>query len=318
MSDVPDYLRRDGDAIATPAFRVIAYWDVDKADIATAQNIIDLFITHYGAGLEWMRYADAKKDSRGKAVNNDTLATGLSWLAAQSHPEFMFRLNGPVDDETDEVGIPQLRLEQVDRVFQGNRMALEISVPLAGFEEFIEPLTGMLKTTPLTYGVMGFGFYMPAANESLINYLPQSMARYRTALELQFDSGLPGLKRPEEGAGRHWDSKPKLLGGIPDIGWRTFVGNEYLPRLPDIANAPFPDDVIVQSGKHMMVLTAGSAPIWGDVNRSENIAAYSAIAQALIPIAPPREIAYGNFFGDLTGDFEACERLDAYFSRLLE
>jgi len=220
------------------------------------------------------------------------------------------------DDETEEVGLPQLRMERVTRVKQGNRIALELSVPPLGAEPIIAAATTILQDTSLSWGAIGFGFYLPASLESLLPYLPQTMKRYRTALELQLESGLPGLRRPSEDEGRYWAAKPDLLGGIPDIGWRTFVGTEYMPRIPKLATASFPDDVTLAVHNHVTVITAGAQPIWGDLNKGEQIASYTAIAHALASISYPKDIAYGSYFGNMRQDLPGRQRLDAYFDRL--
>jgi hypothetical protein len=73
--------------------------------------------------------------------------------------------------------------------------------------------------------------------------------------------------------------------------------------------------VNVDRGPAGAILTAGSFPIWGDVEAGEDISAYCAVAKALAPVCMAREIMVKGYFNGPEGNPEAEKRLDAYRAR---
>lgn len=312
---MPDNLTIGSTAFAQPAFRTLLYCDGSLNDPENAAGVTALFdtiVAYFGEQIAWVAVADHRREMDPQEKSEAALADARAWI---NTPDKRFpatcRMNGDWSEEIEAVTVPHFRVDEYDFLM------VELSVPHDAADRlpgFAEAVTAAAKTMPVICGVMGFGFYVPVANESLILAMPKAYARYRTAIEFMLDGPESGL-RIEDG-GFPWDEYEGLEPGIADIGWRTFVGAEYLPRLPDLADelkdAP---GVTLEQRDGLAVITAGAAPIWGDVNMGEDIAPYRAVAAALRPVRFPIEVAEGTLFGDLSDSPDGMDRLEGYLSR---
>jgi len=310
---MPDYIIRENDKIAQPAFRVLLYCGGSLNDPANASGVtrlFDLFLQHYGAEAAWVAIGDESRPLRPKPIDEATLADARQWI---NTPNKTFpatcRIVGPLSDETENVVVPTFRVDEYRVMF------LDMSVPADPDRAlpFAEAATQIIREMPVIASIMGMGFYLPVALESLKNYLPRAFPRYRTAIEFTVDSATMGIRKTGEGF--RWDKNKDVEPGIPDIGWRTIIGPDFTSRLPDLdalANAP---GVTYERTGDIAVITAGPAPIWGDVNRGEDIAPYRAVADALRPVRYPVEVAVGTLFGDQEYDPDGRDRVEAYLAR---
>ncbi|RFP89805.1 DUF3396 domain-containing protein [Rhodobacteraceae bacterium 63075] len=319
---MPNYLIRNDKKVAQPAFRVLLYCDGSLNDPENAKGVLalfNLFLEAYGEEAAWIAIADHERKLRPKKLSTKRIEDARSWLATpnKSWPATC-RVVGPLSDETHNIVVPAFRVDEY------RMMYLDISVPddLARALPFAEAATEIIQEMPVIACVMGFGFYLPQALESLASWLPRGFERYRTAIEFMVHGATMGIRKTEEGY--RWDESPKLdpdapadlQPGVPDIGWRTIVGAEFLDRLPNLKNAlGTKPEVSVEEAPKMTTITTGEEPIWGDIVSGEDISAYQAVAQALAPVRYPTDIAYGSLFGNQYYEPEGRARIRAYLSR---
>ncbi|NEP60529.1 MAG: DUF3396 domain-containing protein [Symploca sp. SIO2G7] len=249
---------------------------------------------------------------RPKKVTAERLAEGREWLATapKTWPSIC-RMAGPANEAAAVYAIPTLRIEQAADVSY-----VDLAVPwedAAAAAAFGDTITGIVRDMPLLCGVMGMGFALPASFDSLASFFPRAYPRYRTAIEFMVDGPRWGIHR--EIGNAHWHKFPEARDGIADVGWRTFVGDYYLPRLPEldaVADAPV---VTLERHERMAILTAGAVPIWGDVNADEDISAYRAVAAALAPVRMHIEPALSGLFGSQRRNPEGRDRVEGYLAR---
>lgn len=313
---MPEYITRENDKIAQPAFRVLLYCDGslnDPANAAGVTRLFDLFLEHYGADAAWLAIADENRPMRPKPLDEAAIADARTWL---NTPDKTFpatcRVVGPISDETENVTVPAFRVDEYRVMF------LDMSVPADAERAipFADAATQIIREMPVIASIMGMGFYLPVALESLKDYLPRAFARYRAAIEFTVDSATMGIRKTKEGF--RWDQNKDVEPGIPDIGWRTIIGPDFTSRLPDLDTLSDAPDVAYDRTGDIAVMTAGPAPVFGDVNRGEDIAPYRTVAKALKPVRYPIEVAVGTLFGDQEYNPEGRDRLEAYLARFDE
>lgn len=310
---MPEYIVRENDKIAQPAFRVLLYCDGslnDPANAAGVTRLFDLFLEHYGAEASWIAIADEIRQMRPKPLDREGISDARRWLNTKnkSFPATC-RVVGPISDDTENVTVPAFRVDEYRLMF------LDMSVPADPERAvpFANAATQIIREMPVVASIMGMGFYLPVALESLKHYLPRGFRRYRAAIEFTVDSATMGIRKTEEGF--RWDQNKGVEPGIPDIGWRTIVGPEFTSRLPDLNAVAAKKGVSYDRVGEIAVLTAGSAPIWGDVNQGEDVGPYVAVAKALEPVRYPVEVAIGTLFGDQEFSPEGRDRVASYLSR---
>lgn len=319
---MPDFLIREGEKIAPPAFRILLYCDGSLNDPANAKGVLalfDLFMETYGDEAAWIAIADHERKLRPKKLSPKQIEDARSWLTTPNKTwPATCRVVGPLSDETNNVVVPAFRVDEY------RMMYLDMSVPddIARAVPFADAATEIIRDMPVITGVMGLGFYLPQALDSLKTWLPRGFERYCTAIEFVVDGATMGIRKTDEGY--LWDESPELTPGapadlqpgVPDIGWRTIVGAEFLDRLPalDPALADKPE-VSLQVAPTMAIVTAGAQPVWGDVETNEDISAYRAVAGALAPVRYPADVAYGSLFGNQYYDPEGRARIDSYLQR---
>lgn len=63
------------------------------------------------------------------------------------------------------------------------------------------------------------------------------------------------------------------------------------------------------------VITAGPSPVFGDVDKEEDIAPYRTVAKALKPVCYSVEVAVRKLFGNQAYTPEDRDRVEAYLAR---
>jgi len=310
---MPNMIVVDDTAIAQPAFRTLAYVDGslnDPVNAAGVAALFDLFTHTFGDQIAWVAVGDHKNNMRPKKASQDNLTWLRDWLGTpdKTNPS-SGRINGAVDEALEEVTVPHFRVDEY------YFLMIEMSVPddAEDLVAFADAATEILKTLPVISAVMGMGFYLPVANESLIWNFPRTTPRYKTAIEFMLPAPSGGIRKTPSGF--PWHKHPELKPGIADVGWRTFVGAEYFERLPDLAAVQDTPEVALNQLDSMATITAGAAPIWGDVNTGEDISAYRAVAKALAPVRYPLKVALGSLFGSQGADPDGVDRIEAYLNR---
>lgn len=308
---MPDLIPYEDEGTAEPAFRVLAYISGsmnDPANSAALIRLFDLFMQRYAGDLMALLMRDVGIQPRPRSVTPETVAAIRQWLGTTTKVfGASLRANAPPTDDLNAPRIPHLRFDEDDQ-----KVLVELSVPYENPDlvAFADAATDILTTVPLICAVMGMGFHMPAGVDSRSFILPCTTARYRAAIEILLTNPRDGITL--EGSAFRWARHPTVKPGVADIGWRTIVGAPFMERLPGLS-VDAPATLAMSNG--MAVLTAGPAPIWGDVNAAEDIDAYRAVARALTSVRFPREVALKGFFGGAEGNPEHVERLDAYLAR---
>jgi hypothetical protein len=316
MTPVPDFIRygHDDEPTAEPAFRTLLYLRGTMNDPAVHEGLTALFETFlntYRKQLWGLVVRDVGIKRTRRSINTASITLARDWLNSTSKVvASSLRLNGAPDDIVNAPRIPHLRFEE------GRGMAfIELAGPPKALDarNFADEITPIVAALPLFCGLMGFGFHMPASLDSRGFILPATTARYATAIEILLRDPSIGLTR--DGSAFRFDRHPSVSPGIADIGWRTFVGPSFLDRLPNLDLVHNQSGVIVDRGPAGAILTAGSFPIWGDVEGGEDISAYRTVAKALAPVCMAREIMVKGYFNGPEGNPEAEKRLDAYRAR---
>lgn len=308
----PRILTYEGEPSAAPAFRTMAWIEGSLSDQALVEKMIgfyDLFVDRFAGPDLYLMQGGRGKGGKTVQATPKALENARDWLMTPPH-NFPTTLRlATYDEPSDLTTVPFFRIEE------GSGMVLlEFDQrPDSPDLTLAARLAGMLMDLPLICAVQGYGFHLGGGNDSLIWTLPQTTSRYRCAIEIQLDGPAPGIRK--EGSFFPYERHPKVQPGIADIGWRTFIGAAFLDRIPDIDSLQGADEITVERRNGNVVITAGMAPIWGDLNRNEDISAYREIARVLAPAEYPLEIAKGSLFGDATGDPDRVDRLTAYLDR---
>jgi len=316
LAGMPGTLAPHGEPIAQPAFRTLAFLDgpQDAPAIAAGMaQIFDLFWQHHGEAVDLVADTIGTNKGQPREINARRLEAARSWIAAPvgAGHAVTLRMTAEATEAFPGPNPPWFRLEQRYR----DMTLLEMSVPpgAPGEMEFADGVAEVLKTLPMVCAVQGYGFFLPNAFINFSDALPRAAARYRAAILITPDMAVRGLREGHSLGLWPEGTEP----GMADIGWRSFVGTDFLPRLPGLADAPFPAEVRLEMAPTCAVLTAGEAPIWGDVNAGEDVSAYRAVAAALAPVRYPASQALDEYFQGVTlDDGERTDAILAYLARL--
>lgn len=309
---MPDYIFYDDEPIAQPAFRILAYWPDEMRQPAVSQGLaalFDIFLDMYRDQLAWVVVADDKRPLKGREASPALFEDTRDWLAtAEKEWPATARVFGPISDYNDQITVPSFRAEQLADIG-----ILDMSVPAdpETAVKFADRVTEVLKTMPTLYAIMGMGFFLPASMDELEDQFPRGSARYKAAVEFMAEGPRWCLRK--DIGNTFWDEMPDENDGIPDIGWRTIVGAHYLPRLGDVQIDA--DGVTVDQTADMLIVTAGPAPIWGDVNVDEDISAYQAVSDALAPARATVLPMLNGLFGSQVDEPEGTDRVEAWYER---
>lgn len=325
-----DYLYLDGRTIASPALRVLAWFDSDVADEVLDRGlteVLDLFLARFGRDLRSLTRSRNGRVPKAEIVTPDLLAAARDSLVGRKPgKKRSMRMGGWIEAPHFIEAAPYLRLDSA-----AGLVMLELALPHEASDliEIADHLTRIFATMPLRCGVMGLGFFMPVYLESLIFALPMTTRHLLAAIEITLDGPVPAI-RPhdphgrkaagrdgmihddaEPGAGQHSDGVPVLA----DIGWRTLLGAPLMMHLPDLSLLEETAEITVQRHPDMVAITAGPCPIWGSTTMGEEITAYIKVAQALRPLRMSRRAAENGLFGGNDDDPVRFERICAYLGR---
>lgn len=302
-------------AFALPAFRIFACSKTDLCEPSMRQaaaEILDIFLEVCGPSVDFVAKSGGRiKSLRPEKLSDKTLKSAKAFIAEAdwSWPSTL-RFNGWPGAPLNVVTPPHLRIEQAAgyAVFQ-----LEFPPDMDGLVEISDRIEAVLVKLDIIYGYCGFGLYLPAVKDSLISQLPAIFQQYRCAIEVQPDHILMGLQRIESAA--FYRKFPAVKTGIPDIGWRTILGKEFSAKLPSLESALTHPETDIRRYGDITVITAGRAPIWGDLNRGDDITPYRNVAQALDELRLGREYLLRWLFGGNEDFEESIEWLDAWAVR---
>lgn len=308
---MPDFILYDGDQIAVPAFRIFAVVDGDmhgERDRQILTSIYAKFEALFGASANVTSYNFPGYTGKIRWANPKILEDGRSFFQRETAQYGQgIRRYGYALANFKEPALPFFGIEQ-SNYFN----FLEIALPedASSTLDFANFVTERLLNVPVICGVMGMGFFLPPYKSSLKFMLGGAIARYKAAIETSPHMIDEGIRR--EGSAYRW--KPGEQPGIADIGWRTFIGSEFWDRLAEPAELLKTPRVTIEKSDSVLCITAGEQPIWGDVNKGEDISAYKAVARYLAPVRIPEGCmkAFG-FGGGLTPDH--ADKVEAYLTR---
>jgi hypothetical protein len=309
MNRPPAFLTYDRAPVAEPCFRTLAWFSGSLNDAAFVQFAADLagwFWRIHGARIGRITVASDLQPAVPRDPTSETLADVGRWINDTGKPYSAYlQMEAPEDLDYDAERVPWIHI----REGAGMVMA-EVCLPfdLTDLVAQADAQAGLLAREGLICALQGMGYFLPPMNRSLKAVMPRATVRYPAAIELQLLDPVDGLQ--VEGAAFYWEDHPDLQPGLPDIGWRTMLGARLAARVGKL-----PDMPAVVVTENPLTLTAGPAPIWGDVNRAEDISAYRAVAAALATIAMPRAVTDSRYFAGNPDDSDHMDRLDAYLAR---
>ncbi|SOC04332.1 uncharacterized protein DUF3396 [Rhodobacter sp. JA431] len=310
----PGPLRRDGERVyALPSFRILLHIDRALGDPSmkhAAGKLLALFLEGLDHTDMIFGHAGGRIKKLGaEYINDKVIAKAVKW-AAETEWQWPSTLRfARWFDDFDCSGPPHIRLEQ--RAYLAT-IQIELPPDDPRCVIFAERVQQIVADLPVIWGVMGYGMFQPVALDSLIFLLPRVATRYRCAIEVQPDRVESALRREASFEQLRLGETPVL--SVPDIGWRTLVGREFLERLPDLAGLAGAEGLSVVASERFTSITAGPQPIWGDVNEAEDISLYSSVADALRPVRADWPYASKAFFGGAI-DNSGLDRLEAWYGR---
>lgn len=311
----PSKLLYEGSTVyAQPTFRVIVVVDMPLSAAPMRQamhHVLDLFTDAAGARLTLSAHSGGKvKSLKPKAMSANVMQKARTLIddAAWEWPSTL-RFYGQVEDPYPSVAPPHLRFEQF-----AETSLIQIELPPDGDEliAFADHVTTALRDLPVLWGVMGFGMFQLETDDSLIWMLPRVTPRYKCAIEVQPNFARSLLRRVRHMDELRLNQDPVMA--LPDLGWRTLVGSVFYDRLPNLADLASVPKVTLDRATNFVAVTAGNAPVWGDVNLAEDIAPFREVGRALHPVRPAWERTKNALFGGYEND-NGLDRIEAWYER---
>ncbi|ATG46963.1 hypothetical protein CEW89_04895 [Celeribacter ethanolicus] len=233
------------------------------------------------------------------------------------------------------VGLPALDLSHLPGGpgFIGLDMPLEHPAAMG----LIARLHQIMDGVPLVAGVCGYGFAMVPGDFGQYK-LPPAHLRFRTALmapvellsrEVRYDAPFVQMRRLSQRRDAKGATIPEAelfdyQTGLPDIGWRTYLGADLCARVDAQEGLETKLAALVAQGGAVeeraghRVVTASPAPVWGDLNAGEPIAGYIAARAYLEPALASRSIRLMSAPCHDTSDKDRMREAEAYVDRFKE
>lgn len=311
---IPAPLRYDSDTVyALPSFRILLHVDLPMGD-PRMKDLSDALIDMFFDGLAYdnmiFGHAGGRIRKLGAVyVTPKVIAKAKAWAAGTAWEWPSTLRFARWFDNFDCSGPPHLRLEQ--RAYLST-IQIELPPDSARINPFADQVMALVSGLPVVWGVMGFGMFQPVALDSLIWMLPRVTPRYKCAIEVQPDFLETDLRRSADMEEVRGQIQPVM--SLPDIGWRTFIGDEFRDRLPDLDSLEDMPGITLSRGTSFTLVEAGPAPVWGDVNMAEDISTYRAIARTLKPCQPEWVRVKNGLFGGYEND-NGLDRIEAWYER---
>lgn len=308
----PAPILRESDAIAFPAFRNL-FWIAgslnDTGPAHMADRLASWFWKTHGSGATRATILD-----EGVQIENAAPAGVLpkvkAWLDGRDKPygACLMLSGGPAVEAGDEAPEaerpPHLRIEEgAACVIVDVSLPPDVPDPAAQ----ADAIAAFCACEGMVCGLQGMGYLLAPEMDSMVAQLPRAHSRYRAAIELRATDVPDGLM--VDGSAVAWEDMPGVLPGLPDIGWRTWIGAPFRNRLT------LPPDVMQVAHPHGLMVQAGPAPSWGDVNAGQDVPGFSVVAAALADIMMPAEVAHLVLFGGTADDPDLADRVDSYLAR---
>lgn len=317
-------VRNNDEPIALPVFRIGFVLDgmLDQPSCRTAVlAMLDAFTAEYGAQLAYMMLAGTGgKPGKLVAFHTGKLAQWRERIAEGLPRNRGLRLYGTDDNPLAAPFAPFLSLDH-DR---HPLTRIEICIPwdaqdLLGFSAGIDRIA---RAAPVRFGFQGYGFAGSPVAGFPERMLPAAFLRYRTALMgdvlgketcLFYSKPFVTMRRLDQqrkgAGGPPYDYQP----GIPDMGWRTYIGPAFAGRL---SGSPEDARIKVDEQGGIVMVTVGDKPIWGDLNQGEDISAWREAQAFLRPAFCSRNLLGALTLGSDPADLASVETAAKYLDRL--
>jgi len=218
------------------------------------------------------------------------------------------------------VGLPYVSLEQInfanyddDDAFHVHFLDIALSKEHEGFHEYLKLIEAFLPEADVCCGFAGYGFFILPAREGANADVIPVLETHRAALAYMPRRILDALKRTSAtGSDRMQVDLRHIKPGIPDIGWKTWVGPEYWDRIDlDSIEASASDAVTINRTDTLLTLTAGSKPVWG--KEGDDLSPYREAAKLLQTVRVDTELVrHYPFFAEHSDETIAyIERFDS-------
>lgn len=292
------------DDIGFAAFRITLFLNgqigANTNTSAYKQLLSDLDkVADFKSGTKSLNLPD-KKTSKVTATKAQDLqdveeSIGLVWPRDEG-----FRFYGnEVPHGVHPVGLPYVSLEQInfpnyddDDAFHFHFLDIALSKEHEGFHEFLNIVEAFLPHVEVCYGYAGYGFFILPAREGANADVIPVLETHRAALAFMPRRILEALKRTSAtGSDRMQVDLRHVQPGIPDIGWKTWVGPEYWDRIDlDRIESAASEAIAINRTEKLLTLTAGSEPLWG--KEGDDLSPYREVAKLLRPIRVDSELVH--------------------------
>lgn len=296
--------------IAMPAFRVCAALDgalSDDANKTCASDVFEAFLDNFGPDIA---YAATSGKSRWTPKLVKPTATKLKRMREVIANGFTthtgMRLYGPDTNVLGKPAVPFLSITQVYPTF----IVIDLAVPHdhPDRDAFAQASDHALRSANLMAGYQGFGFFKSPISGLADNNLPVATDRFRAATMTEW-MGNPSCTLWSPRTAGNW---PGYEAGITELGWRTYVGRMFTDRITAAPAA----SLTIEDLPNMKIVTAGPAPIWGDVNADEDITAYKDAYAYLAPVFTSRDMLRSSTLGGIPSyDPARAAVVDGYLNR---
>ncbi|PVA11043.1 hypothetical protein DC366_04525 [Pelagivirga sediminicola] len=300
--------------IALPCLRIGAIVDNDvrtEGDLRSALH--DLFAARFDTQISFLTIGT--DPARAYRAIKATTAKRQQLRAPQAAPVvngtralWCARLYGP---DTTALQQPYLPYFEIVAALRKDLLSIQFAVPhdMSDLRDFADKVHAILGNTRLRWGYQGFGFGTPPFSSFGQRNLLPAHERFRAAVMSAFDvAPEEALFRMDNVARRIGDYTP----GIPDMGWRTYVGADYRDRLGD--PAPARGGCNGRGPRRGGLRHRRARTRMGDVNAGENLSALAAAYAYLRPAYADQSILDKRMWGDRTPAEKAATR--GYFQRL--
>ncbi|RVV98317.1 hypothetical protein EKE94_05145 [Mesobaculum littorinae] len=293
---MPEFLYRDttqasDQKVGAPILRITALTDpLDGATLAgPGGELLDLFLTQFGADVAFVAKGPTTGRSRASRLTKATdkrIGELRAILRDGGVEKFGLRIYGPDDTGFGRPLAPYASIAHMIAETDAGvtpYAQIDFALPPEGeaSQRFLHDSDEVLRRLPLRAGVQGLGFAGTPVEGSLMFLYPPAFRRYRAAVIADWRIPSALVFHNPNATQVHGD----YTAGLPDIGWRTYVGPEFSERLQGRPRHP---EVTVEQAGAATVVTAGAAPIWGDLNTGEDIGPFRAAARFLEPALASR------------------------------
>ncbi|MDO5622976.1 MAG: hypothetical protein Q4G24_16135 [Paracoccus sp. (in: a-proteobacteria)] len=318
-------LRNHDEPIALPCFRIGFVLDGmldQQANRDTAVAMLTLFHASFAGQLVFMTLGRAGgKPSKLKQFSEKTLQDWRALIAEGMPKNSGLRLYGT---DQNELGVPFMPFFSLDHDRHPlTRIQMCVPWQYDRLLPFSDSLDAVARKASVRFGYQGFGFARSPISGLQDRWLPPAFRRFRSAVMgdvlghealLFYSKPYATMRRLDQQrrggkAEKPWDYEP----GVPDIGWRTYIGQAFMDRLTALA----PSDITLDRTDSMMIVTAGPSPIWGDLNQSEDISAWKAVYGYLRPAFASQNILRAFTLDCNPADPTSVEVVEQYLNRFV-